>query len=66
MFVRRWQEMEKLFEDEFNDLFFSPNINCMINSRSLGRARHVTYEGEERCVTYFGRTALTNDITRKT
>jgi hypothetical protein len=41
--------MEKLFNYEFHDVLLSPNIiTCVINSRTLGRARHVTRMGEKR------------------
>jgi hypothetical protein len=48
MFLRKWQEMKKLFfHGRFHDLFYSPNITCVINPRGTGWARHFTRVGEE-------------------
>jgi hypothetical protein len=36
------REEEIVFHGGFHDLFYSPNITCLINPRGTGWARHVT------------------------
>ena len=45
--------MEKYFDKEFHDLFSSPNITCVVSSRRIRWARHVTRKRAEKCVEYF-------------
>jgi hypothetical protein len=43
-------EWRKLRNEGLNDLYFSPNIVRVINSRRLGTEVHVARMGERRCV----------------
>jgi len=44
--MREWR---KLHNEELNDLYCSPNIVRVINSRKIIMAEHVTHMGESRC-----------------
>jgi hypothetical protein len=51
----RWGECRKLHNEEFHDLYSSPKIVLVINSRRMGWARHVAcMGGEERHIQGFG------------
>jgi len=43
-------EWRKLHNEELNDLYFSPNIVRVIESRRIRWAGHVVRMGERRCV----------------
>ena len=43
--IREWR---KLRNKELNDLYFSPNIVCVIKSRRMRWAGHVARMGEDR------------------
>jgi hypothetical protein len=57
-------EWRKLHNEEFNDLFCSPNIIRVIKSR-MGWACS-TYNGEERYIQSFGGVTSGKETTRKT
>jgi hypothetical protein len=44
------RERRKRYNEELNDLFCSPNIVRVINSRIMRWAGHVAYRGERRGV----------------
>jgi hypothetical protein len=48
--TRKWR---KLYNDELNDLYSSPNIFRVIKSRRMRWAGHVARMGEERACTEF-------------
>jgi len=47
-------EWRKLHNEEFNDLFSSPNIIRVMESRRMRWAWHVARIGEQRCTQGFG------------
>jgi len=52
MITKEWR---KLYNEELNDLYTSPNIVRVIKSRRMGWAGHVAcMGGEERCIQGFG------------
>jgi hypothetical protein len=48
------REWRKLLNEEFNDMYFSPNIIRVIKSRRLRLAGHVACMGQERRIQGFG------------